>query len=633
MTRKHGIAALTLSALALSATAGVTSAGGEAASLSVAGARYVDPSQLDLPEPYFSFVRQPWRSYLEATPALTYLHGLGVVWNAQVPGHTEDQVAAELAWAGFRRVRLELPWSAMRWDEEGLTSIDAQRAVAILKALKAHGLRPDILLNAHHSAPGPMQVSEWRVARPTVAGSRQLTVQGPTVGIEAGRSEILTLGDSAHAGPLVTHISVDGTLVLSKPGPRDIPAGTLLQIARLKYLPLFPVGTEEFEHTAAGWLRYVDCIVRLALDNYGPDFDLEVWNELTFGSDFLDINHYYVPPVTAPGPDFLHEGGAAWELARRTVAEVKRLDGTARVIWGFSNTTFFHTAVPDLPPGVDAQSYHPYGTGPRCYAKMVAGKERYNVGGFVPAGCAIMPEGWAHTFQQTETLMRALNPAARLAHPPDVARFQHFMTEHGLDPRELGITDARLAARAREKFLLRAPLFWLNKGVSGLYIYSLYDPNELGFGVLQNDGDISPAMQALHRTVVRFAGAGAIAQPRSVEASVARVAGPAAVYANDPLGKLVQQQQLAAVLPFQLSDHRFIVGLYVMTADFPADLPPQQYRVTIDGVSGRGAGLWYYDPLSDTSQPVRMLPARREQLSVLLALTDTPRLLEITEHE
>jgi hypothetical protein len=618
---KRGVTLALASLLALSGGTGATTS----------PAAYVDPSQLDLPVPYFSFIRQPWRSYLEATPALTYLNGLGIVWNLTVPGRSNDQVAGELEWAGFRRVRYEIPWNTVRWDEEGLNAQDAARVASTLEAFKAHGLRPDILLNGHHGAPGPMHVATWRAARAIPAGNRELSVEGALVGIEPGWSAILSLGDSGHAGPLITHVSPDGTLTLSKPTARNVPAGTMLQIARLKYLPLYPVGTEEFEHTAAGWLRYVDCVIRLALENYGPDFDLEIWNELTFGSDFLDINHYYVQPVAGAGPDFLHPGGAAWELARRTVVEARKLDAAVRIIWGFSNTTFFHTAVPDLPPGVDAQSYHPYGTGPRCYAQMVAGKERYNVGGFVPDGCALMPEGWAQTFQQTETLMRALNPAARAAHPPGVARFEHFMTEHGVNLHDFHLADSQLAARARAKYLLRAPMFWLNKGVSGLYTYDVYDSDPLGFGVLQVDGGISPAMQALHRAVAHFAGAGPIAQPRRIDASVTRVAGPAAFYRNDPLGSQVQQQQMVVVLPFQSGERTFIVGLYVMTENFPADLPPQEYRVTIEGLTGTGARLEYYDPLADSTQPVRRAPARQGELSVVLALTDSPRLLEITE--
>lgn len=593
------------------------------------GIRYVDPSQLELPEPYFSFVRQPWRSYLEATPAQTYLGGVGVVWNSDVPGRSAEQVAAELSEAGFRRVRLEVPWSSLRWDEQGLTPEAGARVATILRALRAHGLRPDILLNAHQGAPGPMDVAEWRTASRSAPGSREIALQGPLTGLEPGWSEVLSLGDSAHAGPLITHVSSDDTVTLSRPAGREVPAGVVLQIARLKYLPLFPVGAAEFERTADGWLRYVDCVVRLTTDNYGDDFDLEIWNELSFGSDFLDINNYYSPPVIAPGPDFLHAGGAAWELARRTSAEVRRLDPAARVIWGFSNTSFFHTAVRDLPPGIHGQSYHPYGTGPRCYAKLAVGRDRYNADGFVPDGCAVMPEGWAHTFQQTETLMRLLNPVARAAHPPQMQHFEHLITEHGFSPRELGVVDRTAALRAKEKFLLRAPLFWLNKGIAGLFVYALYDPDDLGFGVLLADGEVSPAMKALHRMVERLAESGPASRLRVLDATVARVGGPGSVYANDPAGQIVAQQQLVAILPFALSDRRLVVGMYVMTGTFPADLPPQAYRITLKGVPGRAAVVSYYDPLSDTAQRVGRLPGGRNEVRVALALTDTPRLLEI----
>ena len=42
------------------------------------------------------------------------------------------------------------------------------------------------------------------------------------------------------------------------------------------------------------------------------DFDLEIWNELTFGTHFLNVNDYYdkaAPKITQKQPDFLHEGG------------------------------------------------------------------------------------------------------------------------------------------------------------------------------------------------------------------------------------------------------------------------------------------------------------------------------------
>jgi hypothetical protein len=55
------------------------------------------------------------------------------------------------------------------------------------------------------------------------------------------------------------------------------------------------------QETLDGWMAYVAGICRLAKEALGtegqPDagFTLEVWNEYSFGSNFLDINRYYEP--------------------------------------------------------------------------------------------------------------------------------------------------------------------------------------------------------------------------------------------------------------------------------------------------------------------------------------------------
>jgi hypothetical protein len=106
---------------------------------------------------------------------------------------------------------------------------------------------------------------------------------------------------------------------LSKPLPKDLKAGEI-QMAKLKYAPLAPVGTPDFEETTAGWLAYALRVCRLAKECGVPAFDIEIWNELTFGSRFLDINNYYdkAQPKYPVAPDPLQSPGCCWELARRT---------------------------------------------------------------------------------------------------------------------------------------------------------------------------------------------------------------------------------------------------------------------------------------------------------------------------
>jgi len=603
-------------------------------------AAYTDSRLLDVPWGNYSFIRQGWRGYLETVPAARYREGLGVVWGQAPPHKTADEVAASLAWAGFRRVRLEIPWGSVRWDETGLNEADAHRTIEILRALKAHGLRPLILLNANHLQPCPLEWRDFTVQRAAPAGDSALAARGDVEGLSGSPVTLMSLADGTSAGPLITAYSPDpasgaGTYVirLSKPLPRALTAHEVLRAAILRYPPLYPVGTPQFESTAAGWLRYVTLVVRLVATTYGSDaFDVEIWNELTFGSAYLDINSYRAPQAALEVPELLHRGGSAWELANRTVRLIKRTEPNTSVIWGFSNTTFFHTPITELPSDLDGQSYHPYGTGRRCYADLVRGRRELLLDSYVPSGCAIQPEGYAQGWQQTESLLRFLAPAARHDYPPGSGRFGHFITEHGLSPSEIGISDPKEAAQAKQKFLLRAPLFWLNKGLTALYVYDVYEPEDDRWGVFRSDGEMSAGMQALHRLTAQFAAAAAApAEARQLTLEVAREGPRAGVLPGDPRGDHLPQEDAAAFLPFQVDPSRFVIAAYIMTQDFPRDLSPQPYRVTVTGVDGRHTRVRYYSPASDSVQPVAIVARSERSITLRLSITDVPNLIEIGE--
>jgi hypothetical protein len=62
------------------------------------------------------------------------------------------------------------------------------------------------------------------------------------------------------------------------------------------------------------------------------------------------------------------------------------------------------------------------------------------------------------------------------------------------------------------------------------------------------------------------------------------------------------------------------------------DLPPSRYRLTIGGLKrGKRVKVSAVDPLSGRSVAVRRVSKRRGKLVVELKLTDSPRLLYITE--
>jgi hypothetical protein len=382
-----------------------------------------------------------------------------------------------------------------------------------------------------------------------------------------------------------------------------------------------------------GWLRYVGLVARAVHDLYGSDdYDVEIWNELTFGSAFLDIDNYLEPAIELRElPDFLHPGGRAWELADRTVRILKAEHAATTVIWGFSNTTFFHTPVDKLPPDLDGQSYHPYGTGQRCYRDIIRNREKLLLDSYVPDGCAVQPEGYTHTWQQTESLSRLIAPAVRGHHPLGSPSFQHYMTEHGFAPAEIGIKDKQAAQRAKEKFLLRAPLLWLNKGISALYVYDAYEPDDAGFGTFNGAGDISAGMRALHRLTGRFTGTKRVDQLRELSFQLRRDGGDVGVLPGDPEGKHLPQRDMVALLPFQIDANKFVIAVYVMTQDFPRDLAPQPYHLLITGVNGSIATVTLYDPVEDSVNRAAVESRRADTLGIALGVTDVPQLIEIGE--
>jgi len=84
-------------------------------------------------------------------------------------------------------------------------------------------------------------------------------------------------------------------------------------------------------------------------------FDVEIWNELSFGSEFLDAATYYDP--APPG-----DGDAKREILERTVRWLRDPEHgveNVRIGDGFANQTPF-AAGSTSPPGLSAIDKHPY---------------------------------------------------------------------------------------------------------------------------------------------------------------------------------------------------------------------------------------------------------------------------------
>ena len=272
---------------------------------------YVDSSQLDCPWPKHSDYKQPWRAYLETKSAVDFLAGIGVNWAS--PGNDELAVRL-LAEAGFKTFRIEIGWGSVKWDESGVHNHD--RMLKLLKMCQQYGIRPTMLLNAHQGVPCPTKFFERRLAADAPKGSRSMKLTD-VKDLVIGRSGLSQLSDYWAAEALVTAIDAKtGECQLSKPLPKDLKAESPVPMATLKYLPLHPVGTREYDETAGGWVKYASIICPLVKEAGIDDFDIEIWNELTFGTKFLTIANYDDAPQ-AKEPDFLNPGGRCWELARR----------------------------------------------------------------------------------------------------------------------------------------------------------------------------------------------------------------------------------------------------------------------------------------------------------------------------
>jgi hypothetical protein len=104
-------------------------------------------------------------------------------------------------------------------------------------------------------------------------------------------------------------------------------------------------------------------------------------------------------------------------------------------------------------------------------------------------------------------------------------------------------------------------------------------------------------------------------------------------------------RDVLAFFPFQVTDTRFVIPVYVMTRnvnkvygpDAPStdptrfDLPPEKYDLAIGGINGAIATATATDPMTGTDVPVEIKARSADELVISLPVTDSPRLLTIQE--
>jgi hypothetical protein len=568
---------------------------------------YTDPKQFTtVPFGSRSDYWQPWRGYTETTPASTFLNGVGV----NIGSGDITALASQFGSHGFRCARVEVGWGNIDYDDP--TKLDnAADLTAQLLALKAAGIRPTILLNGNSGQPCPTHYDNIVLAAPVKVGDTSMSLLD-TSGVIPGRTGLINLTGYVASRPMFTALS-GPVVTLSQPCPVAYGFAQTVQVTTLRYEPFTTPGTQAYNDTVTGWQQYVLTVAKLARSALGVGgFDLEVWNELTFGSDFLDAANYGLPASqTMWGP--LVSITAA--VAASDPADFKGVG----IGDGFANTIPW-PASGDMPPQITAIDKHPYHDAVTVGAASVSGTTLNALGkpdSFVPSYVADLPEYFG-TFIQTETVLRDASPF--------VDSSFSYAGIHGRNvrpgnPCPVWITEYSSGGTPEQirKRIMRAMCFYLNKGVTRLEWF-----NTDGL-----QGANSIALDAVKSLSDNFsAGLDASAKPRSITLnSVANLSGNLQ-YKGDgtPANPNLRDSDVFAFLPYQVNAHRFVVPFYVMTRDASKDLPEEGFNLSVSGFTSP-VKVSAIDPVSGQTEPVNVQWLIGGTVIFRVQATDTPRLL------
>ena len=632
----------------------------------------IDPRYLtDVPFGSTSFWLQPWRAYLDTWPASHLLDSLGINFNV---GAAEARSVARLLHdSGFKLARIELGWNSISYSDP--TKFARESSVrARLTALRDYGLRPLILLNANSTGPAPAKKVVLRTVSPAPAGAmtvklspasasevvpgktgfNSVVFRGPRrtrrkgTAAAAGIAQPLTAAQrrarraarraAAEAGftrvvlkanpaILITSVRSNGVATLSRALPSPLATGdhkgTTLLYAPFT-TPTLANGSANpaFEATLHGWLDYVSTVSKKAASIFGPGgYDLEIWNELTFGSQFLNASNYY-------------SAGSGNDTQATTKAVKKALlDATVAFVRNPANGMSSHVGISDgfgsqtpfasgafTPPGLTALSKHLY-HGARSFPAQFQIKRgnvprdalgRRSTAGppgsagsftplFIPHYRADLPEYYL-TATSTETVIRDLAPFTtkifRAPHGRHVARPhqtppQVWMTEYNLGSRGIpvgpdGVTaesSVQLTPADRAHFeakaLLRSLVAMVSKGMTREYFFAAA-PGPLGLispsfvsaaranpGSYPGDQLGGETMTGFRNMLNGFRGPGPGGAPRQIKLLSIAQSGNHAQFSGDGTAAHpnLYDRDVLAVFPFQSSPTRFVIPVYVMTRD------------------------------------------------------------------
>jgi hypothetical protein len=658
----------------------------------------IDPKYLtETPFGTTSFWIQPWRAYMDTWPSSRLLESLGINFNVSAP--QAEATAQLLQDSGFKLARIAINWDALSYGDPTQFADEAGVRTR-LEALHRHGLRPLILLDANSEGPTPAKQVNLETTAPAPA-SAQTVILTPTAAaaVVPGKTGFDGLSFGGDPDILINSVGPGDRATLSKPLPGALPAGAH-KGATLLYAP-FSAPTlangepnPAFQETLAGWLSYVATVCKEATSVFGPEgYDLEVWNELSFGSQFLNAEYYDTPAGTEGVSAATREVTKA--LLDETVAYVRNpahgIGPGVGISDGFASETPFPSGA-NAPLGLTALSKHLYDgakTFPAAYQErsllpLGALGERDTLADsftplFVPHYQSLFPEYYLAA-TQTETIVRDLAPITtevyglphgRNVGPPGGAPLQKWMTEYNLSlngatvvgpdestPVQTTLTPAD-KAHFQAKALLRSLVAMVNKGMTREYFYaatghalalippSFYTALQAHPETYPGDALGGETMSGFRNMLAQFQGPGPGPDLRQLTLLSIAQDGDHAQFTGDgtTAHPSLYDREVLAVLPFQSSPTRFVIPVYVMTRDLLTlyepeaptsdihrfDLPNETFRITLGNLpeTATPPTIAAYDPLRNETTPAKLIAQAGHTATIEIAATDYPRILTI----
>jgi hypothetical protein len=631
---------------------------------------YTDPKYLTMvPFGNHSQWIQPWRSSLETMPVTQLTNGIGVNYTVSANPGVEAEMLAKY---GFKSIRYEIGWGNFLYAQPAYNPPQIATNSAIvptLTAFKTWGLRPTILLNANSGVPCPTQMFSHTVTANAAAGATSIQLDS-TSNLVVGYSGLSNLTNYQAAQAIVTGIS-GNTVTLSMPLPAAMSAGTSVPMATLQYRPFSypPTGatpSPEYTATLNGWKSYVHAVASIAQSTLGAGgFDLEIWNELTFDSQYLDINNYYSPALINHSSDTNYPEVVFSAIVAATASEVAAnpsLYSGVGISDGFANTIPWPASSLE-PPQISGIGKHPYPPLHTFPPDIQTGalNALFVADSYVPSYTEIFPEYYG-TFLQTETLFRDSSPLTTTIYGTPHGRYARssaspvwvWMTEVNIAPNEVGVTNTNAALTIKAKETLRYYTFYLNKGVSKVDIFAAFDSSDTGLGELltsfgtyaasssvypsQDTTFVSPAALAVSHLVGRMTAEGvqggltlAMTRPLTVVSITDRHNHAQFTGDGSTSHPSLYDREVLAILPYEENPTTFKIPYYVMTRDFRTALAPEAFVVTLSGVNGDTSAIDAYDPMNDTTVPVTVYVRTPTSVTLGLTATDYPYVLTIRE--